>query len=324
MAESKLRKFEGDWHQRVQKLKAKLEKVTSELIELEAALADQLAAINAFEFTLRARVNPLVNRLEGLEKEIKGFLRQLHRVVPEDIDEDWGEWSVDEEGAAGGGEFRYWQKAAPAAASSLDDDQQDELKRMYRQLARRFHPDLGVDAADRAYRTQLMMAINAAYAAGDMDKLLELALEPDSADLMDFAQTDEQLARALEVEIKRCRRRILEIDGELRALDMHASSRLMRQVKRAERQGRDLLAEMIDQLKEEIAVKMVERDALRGELTAAGGPAAGIRGDAFADVVWDISLEHAYEEGDETGFAEWVLNQRGALPWDDDILDDTE
>ena len=48
------------------------------------------------------------------------------------------------------------------------------IKALYRQLARLYHPDLGTDEADRERRTKIMSLINTAYQDGDIDSLITL------------------------------------------------------------------------------------------------------------------------------------------------------
>jgi hypothetical protein len=60
-------------------------------------------------------------------------------------------------------------RAAPSA----------ELKALYRTAARRFHPDLAEDDADRERRTELMARVNAAYGARDADVLRHILDSPD-------------------------------------------------------------------------------------------------------------------------------------------------
>jgi hypothetical protein len=324
MTERGLLRADADWRQTVERRREALALIQNELVELEAELADELAAINAFEFKLRARLQPLILRLERLDAEIKELLTNLRREELFDVDEDWSAWSVDEEGAAAAGDYRYRESAPPAPPLELDPAEGAKLKQLYRQLARRFHPDMAVDEADRRYRTQLMIAINAAYAAGDLSKLQALTLEPDAANLMDFADGDEHLAEVLLREIERCQRRIAEVRQELATLAEHESARLMRKVQREAALGRDTLARIEHQLRDEISRKMVERDVLNSELENLSTAEPGLHGDAFADVVWDTSLEQAFDDDPESQFTEWILRRSGGYYSDDDILDDSD
>ena len=57
--------------------------------------------------------------------------------------------------------------ATGSAATSGDPSgpiDEKQLKRIYRQLARRYHPDLATDPAERAARNDVMARINDAYA----------------------------------------------------------------------------------------------------------------------------------------------------------------
>lgn len=323
----------GDWRERVAELQKLVAQAQTELIDAETEIADRLAAINAFEFKLRAATAHLVARLDKLEAEIRGYRQKLRSLADDwrDAPHKSGGWSVDDvEDVAGGagpqasGRFRYRAAAPESAPQELDEDTGAELKQLYRQLARRFHPDLALDGADRDYRTQLMMAINAAYAAHDLEKLRQLALEPDSAGGIDLSSASQLLAEALWRELERCRRRLAELKEEMDRLEKHKSARLMRQAEQAERQGRDWQAEMQAQLREQITRKMVERDVLQQEVEFNEGMASELDGDAFADAVWDFSLEYAYDEDPETAVEEWTFRRRDKFSFDEDNLDDSE
>jgi predicted RNase H-like nuclease (RuvC/YqgF family) len=141
---------------------------------------------------------------------------------------------------------------------------------------------------------------------------------------MDWSSGSRQLAEALWRELERCRRRLAELNEEMARLEKHKSARLMRQAEQAERQGRDWQAEMQAQLREQIARKMVERDVLQQEVEFNEGMASELDGDAFADAVWDFSLEYAYDEDPETAVEEWTFRRRDRFSFDEDNLDDGE
>ena len=320
-----------NWREQVEELQALLAVVQVELIDAETGLAEKLAAINAFEFRLRALTTLLVARLDKLETEINAYRKQLRRLDNGFDDGRSTPWSMDEledaatgDGAQASGEFRYRAAPPETAPQKLDAGEGAELKKLYRQLARRFHPDLALDAADREYRTQLMIAINAAYTAYDLDKLRQLALEPDSIHELELADSDQRLAEALLRELDRCRRRLTEIEAEMRRLAAHNSGRLMKQAEQAEADGRDWEAEILEQLQEQISRKMVERDVLQQEVAFHSGLESQVAGDAFADAVWDITLDYVYEEDPAVEAAEYYNRRRERFTYKEDILDDND
>jgi hypothetical protein len=261
MMENSLTHTGINWRARVEELRASLELLQNELIESEAQLAERMAAINAFEFELRRKIGPFTQRLEELEAKIKEEFARLER----ELHEKAGEEYLWDEGAAASGEYRYHAESLEAKPQVLDEDETAEIKRLYRQLARRFHPDMALDDADREYRTQMMMAINAAYTVGDLDKLRGLADEPDAVQHMDNALKDEQLAEALEKEVGRVKRRLEEVIKELEQLAHHPSTRLMRRKQRAEAEGRNFYGEMIREIREKIFQKEMDLEWLMSE-----------------------------------------------------------
>ncbi|PIE80207.1 MAG: hypothetical protein CSA11_08730 [Chloroflexi bacterium] len=331
MFDRKLTETTNNWREQVEELQKLLSVVQGALIDAETGLAERLAAIHAFEFKLRKLTAFLVNRLDKLEAEIQAFRQQLRHLDQGFGDAGEGTWSMDDvedvatgEGAQAEGEYRYREAAPDVAPQELDEDEGAELKKLYRILARRFHPDLALDKADREHRTQLMMAINAAYAAQDLERLRQLALEPDSVHELNLADSDQLLAEALLREVDRCRRRLKEIEEEMARLEKHNSAKLMKQAEQAEANGRSWADEILEQLQEQINRKMVERDVLQQEVAHHSGSESKVAGDAFADAVWDITLDYAYEEDPDIEAEEYYNRRRDKFNFEEDILDDNE
>lgn len=325
-----------DWRAKIAELQAQLDELKPRLVEAEAELADRLSAISVFEFNVRARLQALIQRLDKLEVQIKSLRHQLRRLQDawlfddlEDLDDEalrerLETWRYADDESATSGEYRYRQ--APSAdrtpSPTLSPDDEARLKQLYRRLARRFHPDFALDEADRAYRTDLMMAINAAYAAGDIARLEELAQRPDSAAQKTYS--DAELVAALENEIEQCRVRLTEIRQELARLERHQSAVLMRRAERATAEGRDLLAEMATDLRSRIAHKMAERDILEAEIEAYMAGQPEYVGEDFADAVYDLGLEQAYDHDSLTEFSEWRDRNRGRFDLDEADDDEEE
>lgn len=317
------------WHEQVTRLQAELETLSGQLVEQEAALSERLAAISAFEFTLRARIGHLSQKLDELDDAIKTLKQQLRRLGDDWFDNDapfdtTESWSMGD--AAAEGDYRYRQAHADAEAPpvALSQTETADLKALYRTLARRFHPDLALDAADRERCTQLMMAINAAYAAGDLARLQQLAQEPDAADRIEHAQTDEQLAAALAREIERIQARLAEIKQELARLNRHRSAKMMREAARADAAGRDYFAGLAARMQKEIAARQAQRDSLQIQLDEMDLEDELLSDADLADVVWDVSLEQSLEEDTPPELDRFIQRRRDRVYFEDDFDDDVD
>lgn len=257
-------------HDQLSRLRTVLAQAQHELIEAEAELADRLAEINAFEFEFEARVGHLIDQLDGLETEIRRYQERIETIRNREI---FGQAHIPVDQQY----HRTWDappRSAPTPPPRPPDPASEaEIKRLFRQLARRFHPDLARDEADRVRRTEKMVAINDAYAARSLAEMIALAKEPDT--FIDTGrhrsgQTEAQLMGVLQTELEGCQRRLKEIKKELRNLRFRPSVELSLEVKAARRQARDILAEMALELEQKIARKTVERDMLKTQFDQLG------------------------------------------------------
>jgi hypothetical protein len=250
--------------EKLARLRAALEQAQNDLIEAEAELADRAAEVYAFEAEFEAKVGRLVSQLEALEAEVRDYLDRIQQWRNQRV--FGGDYRSVEE------QYRRTWQVPPAAPKPPPQPPtpatEAQIKKLYRELARRFHPDLGRDDAERAYRTEKMRAVNDAYAARSMVELAALAQEaaydrPDSVIRLD--ETEAEMIKALENEIARCRRRLREIDFEMRNLHNRPSVEISLEAKLARRQGRNLLAEMAADLERKIARKTAERDMMKAQ-----------------------------------------------------------
>ncbi len=253
--------------EKLTRLRTVLEQVKNDLIESETELADRQTGIRAFDQEYEAKIGHLESRLLQLDQAVKQYLDRIQAIRNRQAF-GFEFQSVDEQ-------FRRAWESHPEPPSlpppPPSPATEAEMKKLYRQLARRFHPDLAEGETDRQFRTEKMTAVNDAYAARSLTELQALAqetIQDKSRPLLASAE----MVTVLEKEIGRCRRRIQEIDQELRNLHNHPSVAFSLEVKLAKRSGRDLWAEMVKEIERKIGRKTAELDMLRSQFANLSRP----------------------------------------------------
>jgi hypothetical protein len=146
------------------------------------------------------------------------------------------------------------QPPAPARPEP-DAGTEAELKQLYRALAKRFHPDLAADHADKERRAARMAEVNQAYAAHDLVRLRQLAEEPDQpapAPAVPVPKTRTEVLADLRAEIARLAGLAARLEADLDSLASSPAVQLKLEALFARRAGRDLIAEMAADLQAEI------------------------------------------------------------------------
>ncbi len=129
-----------------------------------------------------------------------------------------------------------------------------EMKRLYRDVAKRIHPDLTSDREDRAKRQLLMAEANKAYERGDESRLEKILTEYEcSPEAVEGEGPGAELVRVIR-RVSQARSRLAEIEAEMQELLRSDLHQLKSRVDEAEKGGRDILKEMIRKVDEQIAI----------------------------------------------------------------------
>lgn len=128
-----------------------------------------------------------------------------------------------------------------------------EMKRLYRGVAKRIHPDLTSDRDDRAKRQLLMAEANQAYEEGDAARLTKILDEYESSpESVKGEGPGAELVRVIR-RLSQARGRLAELEAELQQLVRSDLYQLKERVSEAEKYGRDVLKEMTAKVEEQIA-----------------------------------------------------------------------
>jgi hypothetical protein len=184
-----------------------LEQLTDQLTAKEAEFAETGIAFARFRAEYMRRFAPLYAELDHLEAEI------ARRIAYEEATP-----AAHAKAAATSTRAEESQRALGdglAAAATVDAGPAGpppELKALYRDAAKRIHPDLATDQEERDRRTTLMAALNAAYDAGDSGAIRRIIYA--EASRPEAITGDDVGARLLRVirKIAQVRARLAELD----------------------------------------------------------------------------------------------------------------
>jgi hypothetical protein len=259
-----------EWHpgpgaEELVRRKAQLQVLSRRLLERERDLAAFRNELHAFETRYRKALGTRYARLDELAERLEQTALDGGDPAPPDPEEAGG--AADRYPGQGlpGGQNWAWGEREPDREPERRPVIDDLAKRLFRQLARRIHPDLAGDARERERRTNLMVAANEAYERGDV-AALERMLEDwrASPEAVTGSGTAAELERTLR-RIAQVEARMRGIDEDLAELEASAMGWLRRRVEKAAREGWDLLGHMVRELDRQIAEAQLELDRRAAE-----------------------------------------------------------
>lgn len=221
--------------------RAELQQLEDTLAARETELAVLQSSVREFELNYLDAIGKKLDELAEVEKQIAATMGQ------HSTDEDY---TVSNELECGQTKFH--------AA--------DNLKKLYREVARLCHPDLAGNEQEREYRHKLMIAANQAYEAGAEERLQALLSSESS-----FAELTRQSLSAVDlVQVLRAitttQEGIAELEAELERVKNSELYRLKLRGDRAAAIGHDFLQELVSQVERQIRKSQNRLTTLQAEL----------------------------------------------------------
>ncbi|MCA9833067.1 MAG: J domain-containing protein [Thermomicrobiales bacterium] len=209
-----------DAQQELMRLQRELAPLETAFGLFEQKVASQSAGITAERNRLRKRclqIEHYTNRLHArLLADPDGHLSDIFtpnelRAIGElfgiDVPEEWFGTESRTTTSAGAWEWAD-DPQLEQPAETLPHDDMDELRTLYRQLAKAFHPDLASDTEEHLFRAEMMLRINHAWHTHDLQAMRDL--HSGSRQLLDIGTNRtrvwqlQQLRRDLEQIMQRC------------------------------------------------------------------------------------------------------------------------
>lgn len=222
----------------LEKKRAELSQLEEELVLKELDLTTLQIELEAFRCRYLNIVGVKLARLDDLNAQIAELLARLDPKNEDARKEaDRSRTQAQESANATGSIAKEEYGKEPFKPS-------ENLKQLYRDLAKKVHPDLAPDEQAREKRKRFMQEVNRAYAEGDEERLRSLLNEWESSpDSVSGEGTGAELIRIIR-QIARIRNRIETISKEMEKLKETNLYKLKLRVNDAQDDGRDLLSEM--------------------------------------------------------------------------------
>ncbi len=177
--------------------------------------------------------------LATLHAELQNFDREYHQVIGtryaeiEEIEQQIAEYMA------------YLE-------SENNFNPSEDLKKLYREVAKQIHPDLTTDTAEKIERQKMMVEVNQAYEDGDIEKLRAILHGWESRpESVRGEGVGAELVRVIR-KISQCRERLRRIQEEMVSVKQTELYELLSEANTAEKNGQNLLIEMAKNLDEQI------------------------------------------------------------------------
>lgn len=204
------------------RLQVELESRRSEFEHLETERDALEIALTRFAADVKARIGDVKDEIRHIRRELEEMRMRIARLradplaTPADVERDVAEEMAQAEAELNGefinpnnGNGRGGAHSPTRPMSSIETEA--EVLRLYRELAKRHHPDLARSAAERERRADLMLRVNVAYRDRDLATLRSIYLEVQ----LDSPLSSEELCRQ---RLAWTRNEIARLDREIRML----------------------------------------------------------------------------------------------------------
>jgi hypothetical protein len=220
-----------------------LASVRTTLAERESELAQLRAQFKTFEGRYLRQVGVLYAELDELEARIAEREVDLY-------DSDSARRHAEETRTRA----QETHDAAFGSAHEAEEfDPPPSLKTLFRDVAKRIHPDFARDDVEQKHFTLLMARANQAYSRGDTETLQRLL--DDYREVNGLVAGEDSAAELLRItrQIQHAERDIAALDAERHTLLSGDIAQLHSDAEAAAREHRDLLTELATKLREQIA-----------------------------------------------------------------------
>ncbi len=224
--------------------RAELKELAARLAAAEPQLATLQSQMRLFETRYLQIIGARYDELAEIETEIA----KLQGLLPDDDLLDGASLADDEVGC---GQNRFHA---------------DKLKKLYREVARKFHPDLADDDSARVHCHQLMIEANRAYEAG-AHETLEAILEAGQAVEAHATASPELIW--LTRRVAETKEQVSKLEMEIAAITSSELYRLKLRVENADALGVDLFMDLLAQVDRQIRKAHNRLEALQGVMLTA-------------------------------------------------------
>ena len=234
--------------------------VRTVLAEREAELAQLRAQLKTFEGRYLRQVGILYAELDDLEARIAEREVDLY-------DSDSARHRAEEARRRA----QETHDAAFADAREAEEfDPPPNLKALFREVAKRIHPDFARDEVEQKHFTLLMARANQAYSRGDIDTLQHLLDDHREIHASIAGEGAAAELRRILRQIQHAERDIAKLEAERHTLLATEIAQLHVEAEAAAREHRDLLTELATNLREQIADARYRFDFVNRQVSAQG------------------------------------------------------
>lgn len=230
------------------RLRIRLNKKQEYIAILELELFNTRAALYEYQILFNERILPIEQNLQRLRRYLYEALNAQRSNGSEEEKPDFSEPEED---------FTYqdraeeeWRKVGKETKAK-DPRTEEKIRKLFHELAKRFHPDLTTDLEEKKYRQEVMTKVNQAYSKRDLKALEALSEQPDRP-APSAIQSREDEINTLKTELFRLDGVIAELKASIHHLEESPAMKLMLEARIQRRNGKDLLSEMENKLKEQV------------------------------------------------------------------------
>lgn len=237
--------------------KAELEKLQQELAQRELDLTTLEIDLRAFETHYLRMVGSRLSMLDEVEAKIAES-----KAAQDPQNTDAREKARAARKQADESAQRSTVPGTDSVAAEFKPS--EDLKKLYREVAKKIHPDLAGDENERLRREQLMKQANIAFENGDTQRLRQILQEWESSpESVKGEGVAAELIRVIR-KIAQAKERLRTIDTLIDALKNSDLFQLKRRVEESKMRGIDLLGCMVQDLDRRIAAAQIELGAIGG------------------------------------------------------------